>query len=63
MREYILTKREKTIIKKYLETGERLEGFRMLLNRCRNIKPLEEDMQLIQRFLVKVEQIKKKQEP
>jgi hypothetical protein len=55
MREYILTEQEKQIIKKYLETGEKLEGFRMLLSRCRNIESVNADLELIKAFLAKVE--------
>jgi hypothetical protein len=53
MREYVLTEKEKTIIKKYLETGERLEGYAMLLSRCKRITPLKEDIKLIEQFLNK----------
>ena len=53
MREYILTENEKTIIKKYLETGERLEGFAMLQSRCRSIETVNADLELIKQFLAK----------
>jgi hypothetical protein len=53
MREYILTENEKAIIKKYLETNERLEGYAMLLSRCRNIKSVNADLELIKQFLAK----------
>ena len=53
MREYILTENEKRIIKKYLETDERLEGYAMLLNRCRSIENVKEDLKLIEQFLKK----------
>ena len=53
MREYILTENEKTIIKKYLETGERLEGYAMLLSRCRSIETVNDDLELIKQFLAK----------
>ena len=55
MREYILTQQEKQIIKKYLETGEKLEGFRMLLSRIRNMQAVNADLELIKQFLAKVE--------
>lgn len=55
MREYILTEQEKNIIKKYLETGEKLEGFRMLLSRARNMQTINTDLELIKQFLVKAE--------
>ena len=54
MREYILTDQEKQIIKKYLENGEKLEGFRMLLSRCRSIESVNTDLELIKLFLAKV---------
>jgi hypothetical protein len=55
MREYILTDQEKQIIKKYLESNEKLEGYRMLLSRCRSIENVKEDLQLIEQFLKKTE--------
>jgi hypothetical protein len=58
MREYILTQQEKQIIKKYLETGEKLEGFRMLLSRIRNMQAIEADLELIKQFLAKVQERK-----
>jgi hypothetical protein len=53
MREYILTEQEKQIIKKYLETGEKLEGFRMLLSRCGTIETVNSDLELIKQFLAR----------
>jgi len=53
MREYVLTENEKTIIKKYLETNERLEGYAMLLSRCRSIESVNDDLELIKQFLAK----------
>lgn len=58
MREYILTNQEKQIITKYLETGEKLEGFRMLLSRIRNIQAINTDLDLIKHLLAKVEDAK-----
>ena len=55
MREHIITPTERTIIQTYLETGQRLEGYFMLLNRLRNLQPVKDDTQLIQQFLDKVE--------
>jgi hypothetical protein len=55
MREYILTDNERQIMQKHLETGERPEGFRMLLSRCRRMQPIHEDLQLIKQFLSKTE--------
>ena len=55
MREYILTEQEKQIIKKFLETGEKLEGFRMLLSRAKKIQAINADLDLIKKFLAKVE--------
>jgi len=55
MRQYLLTGQERQIIQKYLETGEKLEGFKVLLYRCRNMKTIEEDQKLIQQFLRKTE--------
>ena len=55
MREYILTDQEKQIIQKYLETGEKLEGFRKLLSRTRHMQTVNSDLELIKQFLAKVE--------
>ena len=55
MRDYILTPGEKQIIQRYLETGDKLEGFRVLLCRARKQKPeqITEDVDLIKQFLAK----------
>lgn len=53
MRKYILTDQERQIIKNYLETGQKLEGYAMLLHRCKNIQPTKEDLNLIEQFLKK----------
>ena len=53
MRNYLLTNQEREIIKKFLETGERPEGYRMLLSRCRHMQPINKDLQLIEQFLKK----------
>jgi len=53
VREYLLTEREKQIIRKYIETGEKLEGFRTLLTRCRHIDTVQEDLNLIKQLFEK----------
>jgi len=53
MRQYILTDLEKQVITKFLETGDKLEGFRVLLHRCKRLQTINEDMELIKRFLKK----------
>jgi len=53
MRNYILTNREKEIIQTYLEKGLKLEGFNMLLHRCKQLETIHEDLDLIQKFLEK----------
>ena len=58
MREYILTPTERKIIQTYLETGQRLEGYSMLLNRLRKLQPIKDDLKLIQQFLAKVKEKK-----
>lgn len=48
MREYILTNIEREILKHYLETGKKKEGFRVLFYRLKKYYPsLESDMNLI----------------
>jgi hypothetical protein len=58
MREYVLTANEREIIRRYIEDGERLEGFSMLLNRCGSIETVNADLELIKKFLAKVEEKK-----
>ena len=41
MRTYILTEQERRMIRKFLETGDKLEGFKVLLHRCRNMKIID----------------------
>jgi hypothetical protein len=54
MRQYLLTDQERKIAQKYLKTGDKLEGFKVLLHRCRNMQVINEDLELIKRFLEKV---------
>jgi len=54
MREYILTRQEQTIINKYLQTGEKLEGFSVLVHRCKKIDMITADLELIKQFLAKI---------
>jgi 5-bromo-4-chloroindolyl phosphate hydrolysis protein len=56
LREYILTERERKIIRTFLERGEKLEGFRQLLFRARHMEKIKEDLKLIQKLLETVEQ-------
>jgi len=53
MRTYILTDREKEVIQTYLEKGLKLEGFNMLLHRCKQLKDIHQDLELIEQFLKK----------
>jgi len=53
MREYILTQQEKEIIQEYLASGKKLDGFRTLLCRTRNMKRINSDIELIKQFLAK----------
>ena len=54
MREYILTPHEREIVREFLETGKKLNGFRLLqLRMKRNIKALENDLRLINQVLAK----------
>ena len=57
MREYILTEREREILKTFIETGLKLNGFSVLTNRLKRAnKRLMEDMELIRSALEKLEQ-------
>ncbi len=53
MRKYILTDSERHIIKRYLKKGEKLDGFRTLLTRCRHMETVQEDIYLINQLLEK----------
>jgi hypothetical protein len=53
MRNYILTDSERRIAKKYLKKGEKLDGFRTLLTRCRHMETVQEDLDLIKQLLEK----------
>jgi hypothetical protein len=55
MREYLLTEKEKQVITEYLETGKKLEGFRVILHRAKNMQVINSDLELIKKFLSKVE--------
>lgn len=57
MRQYILSPQEKEVIQEYLSTGKKLEGFKVILYRARNIdeKAVNSDIELIKKFLDKVE--------
>lgn len=53
MRQYILTELERNIIRRYLETGDKLEGFKVLLHRCRRLQTVNADLELIKDFVKK----------
>lgn len=55
MRKTILTDKERQIIKRYLENGEKLENFSVLVHRVRNMQTVNSDLELIKQFLAKVE--------
>jgi len=56
MREYILTEREKEILRVFVETGIKLNGFSVLYNRLKRAnKRLTEDFELIKAALEKLE--------
>jgi hypothetical protein len=55
MRQYLLTEQERQIIKKYLQTGDRLEGFKVLIHRCRHMETVQEDLNLIKQLLEKAD--------
>jgi hypothetical protein len=57
MRQYILSPQEREVIKEYLESGKKLDGFKVILHRAKNIntQAVNSDLELIQQFLSKVE--------
>lgn len=60
MRKHLLTEQERKIIKTYVETGEKLPGFAMLLSRSRHMPAINEDLVQIKWLLAKVEAEKAK---
>ncbi len=52
-RTHLLTETERQSIKNYLEKGEEKDDFETLVNRCRKMQTLREDLDLIKRFLAK----------
>ena len=55
MRTYILTELERKIVNRFLENGEKLNGFRVLHYNIRNaMTTLEEDMKKISMVLEKI---------
>jgi predicted homoserine dehydrogenase-like protein len=58
MRQYVLSEQEKQVIKEYMETGKKLEGFNVVLHRARHLEKVNVDLELIKLFLAKVEQTK-----
>lgn len=55
MRTYILTENERKIVNRFLENGEKLDGFRVLLYNIRKAKKtLEEDLNKITQIIEKI---------
>lgn len=55
LRDYILTLNEREIIREYMSTGKKLDGFKLVLSRARkhNKKDISDDEELIKQFLQK----------
>jgi len=54
VREYILTPRERKLLKRFLETNEKLNGFSVLIHLLKkSLGKLEADLELIQKALEK----------
>jgi len=53
MREYILTEKETELLEAYVEHGIKLDGFTVLVSRCRKAKgQLDRDIKLIESALI-----------
>ena len=52
-RKRLLTDKEKELIKRYLETGKKPNGFKRTLHRCENMQAVQEDLELINQFLTR----------
>jgi len=60
MREYILTQNERKILKQFLSTGDKLQGFSMLVFRARQSqKRLTDDLTLLHKVLRKTGELKR----
>jgi hypothetical protein len=55
MKTYILTQTEEQTITRYLQTGEKTAGYRMVLHRCRKASRVKRQAALIAEFLTKAE--------
>jgi len=57
VRNYIVTPIERKIIERFLSSGDRLEGFRVLQHRLKklNVEDLQMQVDLIKAFLEKIE--------
>ncbi len=55
MRDYILTTNEREIIKEYLSTGKKLDGFKLILSRAKKHpnQTITNDEVLLKQFLAK----------
>jgi len=49
---------ERQIAKRFIENGDKLEGYRILLFRCKqlNLKAIQKDEELIKQFLEKAKE-------
>lgn len=57
VRTYILTRREREILKRFIETDEKLNGFAVLMHYLRRARDsLNEDLKLIDAALRKIEE-------
>jgi len=57
VREYILTDRERGILKRFLDSGERLEGFASIVWLLRRVeRRLKGDLELIEAVLERVKE-------
>lgn len=55
VRSYILTERERRILRRYIETGEKLDGFAVLVHHLKKHKDaISEDLGLLKASLQKV---------
>ncbi len=55
MRKRLLTDKERQIINRYIETGDKLENYSVLLHRTKNMQPVKNDLALIDKFLKKAD--------
>lgn len=54
MRQYLLTEKERALIRGFLATGKKSDPLYVLLNRCRDLETVDSDRELISKLLSRI---------